>query len=72
LAQARPGVAIEAYRIGADLGDPEGRFCSSYGLAQAGACLVRPDGFVAWRAKSADGDAARALDGAMRVALGGS
>ena len=47
------------------LSDPEGRFCAAYGVTPAGACLVRPDGFVAWRAKAGapDRDAlfARAL-----------
>ena len=35
-----------------DLRDPEGRFCAAYGLQPTGACLVRPDGFVAWRAEA--------------------
>jgi 2-polyprenyl-6-methoxyphenol hydroxylase-like FAD-dependent oxidoreductase len=43
---------IEAYCVGGpDLADSEGRFCSAYGIARDGACLVRPDGFVAWRVK---------------------
>src|SRR5262249_13190841 len=36
--------------------DPEGRFCSSYGLSASGATLVRPDGFVAWRAHAMAGE----------------
>jgi 2-polyprenyl-6-methoxyphenol hydroxylase-like FAD-dependent oxidoreductase len=29
-------------------------FCDAYGISPAGAVLVRPDGFVAWRVKSSD------------------
>ena len=35
----------------------EGRFEELYGTGAAGAVLVRPDGFVAWRARAADDDA---------------
>ena len=30
-------------------------FSEAYGIQPSGAVLVRPDGFVAWRAKSAEG-----------------
>jgi putative polyketide hydroxylase len=30
----------------------ENAFAGAYGIAATGAVLVRPDGFVAWRAKS--------------------
>jgi hypothetical protein len=29
----------------------EGEFCRSYGISEAGAVLVRPDGYVGWRKK---------------------
>lgn len=43
---------LHAYCIGTDLADPESRFAEAYGVTPSGASLVRPDGFVAWRAKS--------------------
>ena len=43
---------IDTYCVGADLRDPDGRFCAAYGLASGGACLVRPDGIVGWRSKT--------------------
>ena len=49
---------LDVYRIdrqGTDIGDPEGRFAEAYGLSPSGAVIVRPDGFVAWRAKDAGG-----------------
>jgi len=46
-----PGLPLEAHQIGADIAD-EGRFAAAYGLSPSGATLVRPDGFVAWRAVS--------------------
>ena len=54
------GLTLDAYCVGSkDLGDPDSRFCGAYGLAPTGACLVRPDGIVGWRAKAGtpDGDA---------------
>ena len=44
---------VDHYLIGpaGDLTDPDGRFADGYGLSPSGAVLVRPDGFVAWRAR---------------------
>lgn len=36
-------------------------FCDAYGISPQGAVLVGPDGFVAWRAKSADASPAATL-----------
>lgn len=45
------GVPIDFWQIGAGgLVDVYERFPEAYGLAPGGAVLVRPDGFVAWRA----------------------
>ena len=49
--------------------DPEGRFASSYGLSASGATLVRPDGFVAWRAHALAGEPARALSDVLQKVL---
>jgi putative polyketide hydroxylase len=49
-------VPLEAYVVGGDeLHDPGGLFSDAYGISAAGAVLVRPDGFVAWRARDATG-----------------
>ena len=40
----------------APLRDPDLRFAEAYGLSGGGAVLVRPDGFVAWRARSLASD----------------
>jgi hypothetical protein len=45
-----PGLGLHIYSVGADLGDPGSGFAAAYGLSPSGAALVRPDGFVAWRA----------------------
>ncbi|HUZ31248.1 MAG TPA: FAD-dependent monooxygenase [Xanthobacteraceae bacterium] len=57
-AAADLGLPLDVYRIdrqGTDVSDPEGRFADAYGLSPTGAVIVRPDGFVAWRAKDAGG-----------------
>jgi putative polyketide hydroxylase len=53
---------VDAYRIGDDLEDPEGRFTKTYGVSDKGAVLVRPDGFVAWRAEADEGDLEEAVN----------
>jgi 2-polyprenyl-6-methoxyphenol hydroxylase-like FAD-dependent oxidoreductase len=55
------GLALDAYTFGHELDDPQGSFASAYGLAAAGAVLVRPDGFVAWRSGPAGAEARAAL-----------
>jgi hypothetical protein len=57
---------FNCYRVGTDLSDPQGCFLSAYGLSATGAALIRPDGFIAWRANAMRDDPhaiiARALD----------
>jgi len=63
-------LAIEAYRVGSpELADPDGRFCSAYDIAPDGACLIRPDGFVAWRARKDVPDRAGLLTQALAALL---
>jgi 2-polyprenyl-6-methoxyphenol hydroxylase-like FAD-dependent oxidoreductase len=63
------GLDLAAHRIGgrkdAGLVDRSERFPEAFGITPSGATLIRPDGYVAWRAK------AGALDrrGALRHAL---
>jgi 2-polyprenyl-6-methoxyphenol hydroxylase-like FAD-dependent oxidoreductase len=64
-AAAQLGVPLDAYRIGVDFGDSSGSVADTYGIDAESAVLVRPDGFVAWRARSADGDVAAALARAL-------
>jgi FAD binding domain/Aromatic-ring hydroxylase, C-terminal len=64
------GIKLESHCVGGvDLGDPDGTFLQAYGLPAAGAALMRPDGFVAWRAKSVPGDPEGAIAGALRSIL---
>ncbi len=64
------GLPLDAYRVGKDLGDPEGRFCEAFGISTKGAALVRPDGFVAWRNSGEAADCATALREALARSLG--
>src|SRR5215475_11790073 len=45
------GVRLDAWHVGSDdLRDADDRFPAAYGISSSGAVLVRPDGFVGWRA----------------------
>ena len=64
-------VPIEVLTVGeaGDLEAPAGRFEALYGVEPDGAVLVRPDGFVGWRAQRAGDTPAEDLDGALTTIL---
>jgi 2-polyprenyl-6-methoxyphenol hydroxylase-like FAD-dependent oxidoreductase len=64
------GLHLDAFRVGEDLQDPDQRFLQAFGISSAGASLVRPDGFVAWRSPAAASDPVAALRDALRSSLG--
>ncbi|HEY3229881.1 MAG TPA: hypothetical protein VGJ87_11710 [Roseiflexaceae bacterium] len=45
-------VPLDIQRIGSEIVDINGSFGSAYGVSATGAVLVRPDGFVGWRAQA--------------------
>jgi 2-polyprenyl-6-methoxyphenol hydroxylase-like FAD-dependent oxidoreductase len=64
------GLNLDGYCVGSPrLHDCDGRFYAAYGLHAGGACLVRPDGFVGWRAKTEVRDPAAALERALATLL---
>jgi 2-polyprenyl-6-methoxyphenol hydroxylase-like FAD-dependent oxidoreductase len=63
------GLTLDAYVIGSDVRDASGQFPTAYGVGESGAVLVRPDGFVAWRAKAISSDPKRTLAGVLRSLL---
>jgi 2-polyprenyl-6-methoxyphenol hydroxylase-like FAD-dependent oxidoreductase len=64
-AAERLGISLDAHHAGTDFGDDSGAVAAAYGFGTEGASLVRPDGFVAWRTRTVDGD----LDAALAQAL---
>jgi 2-polyprenyl-6-methoxyphenol hydroxylase-like FAD-dependent oxidoreductase len=69
-AAAAPGVRLAAYRVGgAELAVPDDSFTEGYGISRTGAVLVRPDGFVAWRVRTASSRPVESLTAALRTAL---
>jgi 2-polyprenyl-6-methoxyphenol hydroxylase-like FAD-dependent oxidoreductase len=44
------GVGLDTWQVGTGLRDADDSFPGSYGISPDGAVLVRPDGFVGWRA----------------------
>jgi 2-polyprenyl-6-methoxyphenol hydroxylase-like FAD-dependent oxidoreductase len=64
------GLPLDAYRNEHDLVDISGKFAASYGITRAGAVLVRPDGFVAWRSPVGVTDSRAVLRAALARSLG--
>jgi len=63
------GVPVDTYRVGDGVIDPSGKVEAAYGTGPDGAVLVRPDGFVAWRATAPHPAAGTELRGALAAAL---
>jgi 2-polyprenyl-6-methoxyphenol hydroxylase-like FAD-dependent oxidoreductase len=67
--QRLPRVRLETFVIGGEIHDADGGALSAFGLTDSGAILVRPDGFVAWRARDVTTDPAAALRAAFDAIL---
>lgn len=63
------GLRVDAYRVGGELADSEARFAAMYGISNAGAVLMRPDGYVAWKCPAAVAEPAAALRAALATSL---
>ena len=73
-AASQVGVDVASHIVGGDLVDRSGEFAAepfetAYGIGPSGATLVRPDGYVAWRASDYTPDAADRLATALRHVL---
>ncbi|BCJ47983.1 FAD-dependent oxidoreductase [Actinoplanes ianthinogenes] len=62
-------VPLARYLVGSDLAD-DGQFPARYGVGDTGAVLIRPDGFVAWRATELAEDPAATLRAVLGRLLG--
>jgi hypothetical protein len=63
-------VPIVATRCGDDVEDLDGRFHAVHGITTSGAVLIRPDGHVVWRSRTAVADSFHALRAAVATSLG--
>jgi 2-polyprenyl-6-methoxyphenol hydroxylase-like FAD-dependent oxidoreductase len=69
-ASRKLGIAIDIHRVDAgEIIDPAGAFPGAHGISRSGAVLVRPDGFVAWRAKTAAGASADQVSATLASVL---
>lgn len=69
--QAGTGIEVTPLAVGAgDLEPADGRWQETYGIGEAGAVLVRPDGYVGWRSAAAAADPARTLSSALDAIRG--
>ena len=66
------GPPLDVLAIGTELSDPSGALAEHYGLAGAGAVLVRPDGYVSWTSNAAEDKAVESLHMAVAQSLGES
>jgi 2-polyprenyl-6-methoxyphenol hydroxylase-like FAD-dependent oxidoreductase len=59
---------LDVHQLGAStaLVDPGHAFPEAYGISPSGAVLIRPDGFVAWRAKNAETASADRLSDTLK------
>jgi putative polyketide hydroxylase len=64
------GIDLDVHKIGENgLTDPSGECPAAYGISLSGAVLVRPDGFVAWRAKTGAGVSSERIKNALATVL---
>jgi hypothetical protein len=68
-ARASEAPPITTLRIGSEIADPAGSLTEALGISDAGAVLVRPDGFVAWRARGLEAAAAATLQAVVAQLL---
>jgi putative polyketide hydroxylase len=77
-ASQRFGMAIDIHCVHAAVAassgataivDPAGRFPAAYGISRSGAVLVRPDGFVAWRATTRQAASTEEISTALAAVL---
>ena len=71
-AATQSAIALDVHQVGghhapgsAQLADPLHGFPSAYGIEPSGCALVRPDGFVGWRAKNSEGASAERVTAAL-------
>ncbi len=67
---SRPELAACVVGEGGDLGDPKDAWQSAYEVGPDGAVLVRPDGYVCWRSRSAAVAPEQELQAAFDAVLG--
>lgn len=69
LQRSAESLALPVEFVHIDTGTPaHGDFVEAYGLGPGGAVLIRPDGYIAWRAVTAPASRAAALTSALTVA----
>jgi putative polyketide hydroxylase len=68
-AAERLSLPLNIYTVGSDLVDVNGNFYAAYGITAAGAVLVRPDGFIAWRSEHQEKEPERAIEQALSSLL---
>lgn len=64
-----PHLAMDSIVIGEDIIDTDGQWLKAYGLEPDGAVLVRPDGHIGWRSRSAGNSADEVLGAALDAML---
>jgi 2-polyprenyl-6-methoxyphenol hydroxylase-like FAD-dependent oxidoreductase len=63
-------IPLDVVTIGDEVADVDGQWHATYGVEAGGAVLVRPDGYIGWRCRTAVSDPARALRAALSSLAG--
>ena len=67
-AARRLAIPVASYAVGdPGLDDPSDTFADLYGISDAGAVLVRPDGYVAWRCATGPADDAQLMTALQQI-----
>lgn len=69
-AELGAGLRMDTFQVGREVEDPEGRWPAAYGVGRDGAVLIRPDGFVLWRARGRGQERTAAPEAELRRVLG--
>ena len=68
---AQTGIELDVLRAGANgLEDDDGQLSAAHGIEPSGCVLIRPDGFVSWRARTDEHASPQQLGAAVSQAIG--
>ena len=65
-------LALDSFCVGSDGLDDQGNLAAAHGIEPSGCVIVRPDGFIGWRSRSAEPPSTRRLSTVLAQLVGGT